>query len=135
MKYCTHCGAQIDDNAKFCTRCGTPVAVIVSRPAQPVRPARAPVQPPVQAAPVQAPAQMQVREILLGELQALKTPGEMVLGSWNVADFVKDTAARTISAAAAAGKAAPAQKKKRPVLRWIIIIAVLLIIFYIAGQF
>lgn len=26
MKYCTNCGAQLPDGAKFCTSCGTPVA-------------------------------------------------------------------------------------------------------------
>jgi uncharacterized membrane protein YvbJ len=26
MAFCTHCGAQIPDGAKFCTSCGTPVA-------------------------------------------------------------------------------------------------------------
>jgi len=31
MKYCTHCGASLPDNAKFCTACGTPV----SKPARP----------------------------------------------------------------------------------------------------
>lgn len=25
MKYCTFCGAQLEDNALFCTECGTPV--------------------------------------------------------------------------------------------------------------
>ena len=24
MKYCTNCGAQLQDDAKFCTNCGTP---------------------------------------------------------------------------------------------------------------
>lgn len=26
MRFCTHCGAQIPDNAKFCTACGTPIS-------------------------------------------------------------------------------------------------------------
>lgn len=26
MKYCTHCGAQIDDEAKFCSACGKPTS-------------------------------------------------------------------------------------------------------------
>lgn len=25
MRFCTHCGAQVPDNAKFCTACGTPI--------------------------------------------------------------------------------------------------------------
>ena len=38
MRFCTHCGAQIPDNAKFCTACGTPIdapdeaTVIISDP-------------------------------------------------------------------------------------------------------
>lgn len=26
MKYCTHCGNPVDDNAKFCVACGQPIA-------------------------------------------------------------------------------------------------------------
>lgn len=25
MKYCTHCGNPVDDNAKFCVACGQPI--------------------------------------------------------------------------------------------------------------
>ena len=38
MRFCTHCGAQVPDNAKFCTACGTPVnapdeaTVVISNP-------------------------------------------------------------------------------------------------------
>ena len=27
MTYCRHCGAELEENAKFCSRCGTPVAM------------------------------------------------------------------------------------------------------------
>lgn len=26
MKFCSHCGAQLDDNAIFCSKCGSPVS-------------------------------------------------------------------------------------------------------------
>ena len=41
MRFCTHCGAQIPDNAKFCTACGTPTdapdeaTVVISDPEEP----------------------------------------------------------------------------------------------------
>ena len=31
MKYCTKCGKQIEDNAKFCTFCGAPVVVVIPK--------------------------------------------------------------------------------------------------------
>ena len=40
--FCTNCGNQVADNARFCSACGKPIAA-----AQP--PAQAPVRPPVQA--------------------------------------------------------------------------------------
>ena len=30
MKYCTNCGAQLPDDAKFCTSCGSPQEVSAS---------------------------------------------------------------------------------------------------------
>lgn len=32
MKYCSHCGAQIDDEAVFCVKCGCPVAPTKTAP-------------------------------------------------------------------------------------------------------
>ena len=68
MAFCTHCGAQIPDGAKFCTSCGTPVAAPQAAPrtaqAPPQRPAAqaAPIPPAPQPAPppkpfVEAPAE------------------------------------------------------------------------------
>jgi phage shock protein C len=31
--FCTRCGAQLDDTARFCTKCGAPTAKIVIAPA------------------------------------------------------------------------------------------------------
>lgn len=56
MKFCTNCGAQLQDNAKFCGNCGTPVQQSAEQPTtirqqQPVGP------PPVQQAPQPQPQQ------------------------------------------------------------------------------
>ena len=32
MAYCSKCGTQLDDNAKFCPRCGAPVAATANEP-------------------------------------------------------------------------------------------------------
>ena len=47
MIYCSNCGAQLDDSAKFCNNCGAP---------QEVAPVAAPVEAPV------APAEVEVTE-------------------------------------------------------------------------
>ena len=53
MAFCTHCGAQLPDGARFCTSCGTPTAAPNAPQASGPAPAR-PVQPqPVQPQPVQ----------------------------------------------------------------------------------
>jgi hypothetical protein len=51
MVFCTGCGSQLDDAAKFCTGCGTPVAAVAI--AVPVAPAAAaaPAPAPVAVAP------------------------------------------------------------------------------------
>ena len=43
MAFCTHCGAQIPDGAKFCTSCGSPVAAAPAANTPP-RPAPRPTQ-------------------------------------------------------------------------------------------
>ena len=50
MAFCTHCGAQLPDGARFCTSCGTPVAA-----APTVNPAPQPQAPVGQAPQPQAP--------------------------------------------------------------------------------
>ena len=45
MKYCSHCGSQIEDNVSFCPNCGAPVnaeqAAQQTPPAQQAQPAQA----------------------------------------------------------------------------------------------
>ncbi|KFI86034.1 hypothetical protein BRUM_1473 [Bifidobacterium ruminantium] len=70
MKYCTQCGNQAADNAKFCESCGTPFAAVQSasaapsgnlppmpsnRSAVPLPQPSGNVAPPVSAAPIQPP--------------------------------------------------------------------------------
>ncbi len=43
MKLCSHCGQQLEDNARFCTRCGTAVPTDMNEPAAPTY--TAPVEP------------------------------------------------------------------------------------------
>lgn len=42
MSYCSKCGTQINDGAKFCPSCGTPVAATAAEPQNDVQPAPAP---------------------------------------------------------------------------------------------
>lgn len=44
MKFCTTCGKQLRDDAKFCTGCGSPCKPIATQPAQPAQPVQ-PVRP------------------------------------------------------------------------------------------
>lgn len=51
MAFCTHCGAQLPDGARFCTSCGTPVAAAPAEPApQPTQPAPQPRPQPARSA-------------------------------------------------------------------------------------
>lgn len=57
MKFCTRCGTQLEDAARFCSACGASQAVqptAPAAPAQPVQPAQpeVPVQPVAPVAPV-----------------------------------------------------------------------------------
>ena len=42
VTHCPHCGAEVQDTAKFCAYCGRPLA----QPQNPTPPAETPVQPP-----------------------------------------------------------------------------------------
>lgn len=63
MRFCTHCGAQIPDNAKFCTACGTPIdapdeaTVIISDPEE--------------------------TTVEAGEIETSAEDGEIVAASWH----------------------------------------------------
>lgn len=50
MRFCTECGAKLEDGSAFCTECGTPVASAKARPAAPVAHV-APTAPVVPVAP------------------------------------------------------------------------------------
>lgn len=77
MKYCTNCGTQLSDDAKFCSVCGTrQEAVKASAPPKPKRP----------AAPKQTVRQSPKSKTLEGNQEeffnASDTAGEVVLSSW-----------------------------------------------------
>ena len=70
MKYCTNCGTQLSDDAKFCSVCGTkqePAKAPASEPAPP--------KPKKPAAPKKQTAQEEF-------FAASKIAGEVVLSSW-----------------------------------------------------
>ena len=76
MKYCTNCGAQLSDDAKFCSVCGT-------RQEAPKAPEPKPEKPKRPAAP-RKPASQQVKPDNNGEVffTATEEEGEVVLSSW-----------------------------------------------------
>ena len=45
MTYCKHCGAELEENAKFCSKCGTPVATQTIERKEPVSRKRRPMSP------------------------------------------------------------------------------------------
>ena len=77
MKYCTNCGAQLSDDAKFCSVCGTKQEVVK---------AAAPPKPKRPAAPKQTTHQSPKSKTLEGNQEefftASDTAGEVVLSSW-----------------------------------------------------
>ena len=54
--FCTSCGAQLVDGAKFCTSCGQPVAQNAAPATPPTAPAPAAAPTPAPAAPTPTPA-------------------------------------------------------------------------------
>jgi hypothetical protein len=45
VTYCRHCGAELEENAKFCPKCGTPVAMQTIERKEPIRHKRRPISP------------------------------------------------------------------------------------------
>jgi hypothetical protein len=45
MNYCRHCGAELEENAKFCSKCGTPVAMQTIERKEPISRKRRPMSP------------------------------------------------------------------------------------------
>ncbi|MBR5073740.1 MAG: zinc ribbon domain-containing protein [Bacteroidales bacterium] len=81
MKYCTNCGTQLSDDAKFCSVCGTKQELAKAPASKP-----APAKPKKPAAPKQTVRQSPQTNTLEGNqeefLGASKTAGEVVLSSW-----------------------------------------------------
>ena len=82
MKYCSNCGAQLGDEAKFCPRCGLKVPE-VQRPQEPYRqqPQQSYQQPPQQSyqQPPQEPVSSPPTD---GYQMASAVAGEVVLSTW-----------------------------------------------------
>ncbi|MBR5398733.1 MAG: zinc ribbon domain-containing protein [Bacteroidales bacterium] len=81
MKYCTNCGTQLSDDAKFCSVCGTK-----QEPAKAPASEQAPPKPKKPAAPKQTVRQSPQTNTLEGNQEeffaASKIAGEVVLSSW-----------------------------------------------------
>ena len=75
MKYCTNCGTQLSDEAKFCSVCGTKQEV-------PKAPVSEPAAPKKTAAPPKQTTQTNLEGQQEEFLAASETAGEVVLSSW-----------------------------------------------------
>ncbi len=109
MAFCTHCGAQLPDGARFCTSCGTPVAAAPTvnpapQPQAPVQQAPQPQAPqynqPVQPRPTPQPAAEPPRGIVID------APADATV---TISDGVPPTEAST---------SAPAEKGEFVVASW-----------------
>ena len=124
MKYCTNCGAQLSDDAKFCSVCGT-------RQEAPKAPEPKPEKPKRPAAP-RKPASQQVKPDNNGEVffTATEEEGEVVLSSWGSPKNQQQQAPPRQQ------QAPPQQqpKKKRGFFSWLIIILLILITLYFLGS-
>ena len=109
MAFCTHCGAQLPDGARFCTSCGTPVAAAPTvnpapQPQAPVQQAPQPQAPqynqPVQPQPTPQPAAEPPRGVVID------APADATV---TISDDVPPTEAST---------SAPAEKGEFVVASW-----------------
>lgn len=109
MAFCTHCGAQLPDGARFCTSCGTPVAAAPTvnpapQPQAPVQQAPQPQAPqynqPVQPRPTPQPAAEPPRGVVID------APADATV---TISDDVPPTEAST---------SAPAEKGEFVVASW-----------------
>ena len=140
MKYCTNCGTQLSDDAKFCSVCGTkqePAKAPASKPA--------PTKPKKPATPKQTVHQNPQTSTLEGNQEeffaASKTAGEVVLSSWENPK-PKPEASRQQPPQQSYQQpprqnyqqAAAPQKKKGGFLRvFVIILLVLMILYFLAS--
>ena len=89
MKYCAHCGTQLDDNARFCAVCGQQVVVVAQPQTQPQSQPQSQPQTQFQSQPQGQPqtqfqpqAQPQAQQAEM-TVEAAGAAGEVVLSSWN----------------------------------------------------
>lgn len=123
MRYCTKCGAPLEPNAKFCTRCGN---LVTADPSAPLRPVTATTPPAYQSPARGVPSAAAALQAVTKDLRAVKTPGEMVLGTWSVVDVATQAVQKMQNA--------PVKKKGRR-LKIILGIVIFLAICYLIGQF
>ena len=145
MKYCTNCGTQLSDDAKFCSVCGTkqePAKAPASEPAPP-KPKK-PAAPKKQTA--QAKPQQSQTSALEGNQEeffaASKIAGEVVLSSWEnpkpkaeaprqqVNQNYQQPPRQSYQQQPNYQQAAAPGKKKRGFFSWLIIILLVIMILY-----
>ena len=154
MKYCTNCGTQLSDDAKFCSVCGT-------RQEAPKAPEPKPEKPKRPAAP-RKPASQEVKPDNNGEVffTATEEEGEVVLSSWGSPKNQQQQAPPRQQQAPPQQQTQPRQqqytappkqqytappqrpvappqqqpKKKRGFFSWLIIILLILITLYFLGS-
>ena len=133
MAFCTRCGAQIPDGAKFCTSCGAPVAAAPAanptpRPARPAQTAPRATTTPQGGIVIDAPPGSTVNisdaPPKFSETAVPADKGEFTLITWDEkpspAPRQPQSPQRPYQQAAPAP--APEKKKKRPLWVWILVI-------------
>ena len=163
MKYCTNCGVQLSDDARFCPACGTKQEAAKAPAAEPVQPKpKSPTASKKQTTQAKVPqSQANYSEGYQEEFFiASDSSGEEVISSWDEqrtappAHRTATPAQRTVPPAhrtatpaqrtvpPAQRTATPAQrtvapvqkKKKRGFFSWVIIILLILITLYFLGS-
>ena len=135
MKYCTNCGVQLSDDARFCPACGTKQEAAKAPAAEPVPP-----KPKSPAASKKQTTQAKVPQSQANNSEgyqeeffiASDSSGEEVISSWDE-QRTATPAQRTVPPAQRT--VAPVQKKKkRGFFSWVIIILLILITLYFLGS-
>ena len=142
MKYCTNCGVQLSDDARFCPACGTKQEAAKAPTAEPVPPKpKSPAASKKQTTQAKVPqSQANYSEGYQEEFFiASDSSGEEVISSWDEqrtappAQRTAIPAQRTVPPAQRT--VAPVQKKKkRGFFSWLIIILLILITLYFLGS-
>ena len=135
MKYCTNCGVQLSDDARFCPACGTKQEAAKAPAAEPVPPKpKSPTASKKQTTQAKVPqSQANNSEGYQEEFFiASDSSGEEVISSWDE-QRTATPAQRTVPPAQRT--VAPVQKKKkRGFFSWVIIILLILITLYFLGS-